>query len=60
MGIQERLKALLGDAPIPEMDLVVSGAYARMAAAHDARNWVGFLEALEGFERAWRERIARH
>jgi hypothetical protein len=60
VSVQERLGALLGDAPVPEMDLVVSAAYARLAAAHDTRNWLAFIEALESFERAWRERICRH
>ena len=60
VSVQKRLGALLGDAPVPEMDMVVSSAYARLATAHDAKDWPGFLAALEGFEASWRERIARH
>jgi len=60
VSVQVRLKALLGDAPIPDMDLIVSGSYDRLAAAHDARRWADFEQAVIDFDRAWRERICRH
>jgi hypothetical protein len=59
VGVQARLKALLDGRPIPDMDLLVSSAYDRLAEVHDCKDWPAFLEAVAVFERAWRG-ICRH
>ena len=59
VAMQGWLTRLLGDRPIPQMDLATEAAYARLAEAHDQRDWPAFLDALSAFEAAWRERIHR-
>jgi hypothetical protein len=52
-----RLTDQLGGRAIPDMPAPVTSAYATMAAAHDARQYREFEQALTDFEAAWAEAL---